>query len=160
MMKQKDATISTVLNVLADRGVVYEMNGPVILKTIFSPDDRTKAIDELCAMYTRGEYEITTKPSEAELRKYVSGLLTNWVSKYDGFNSGVKHAIKNPGSKAGQGNATVKALRAMLESDKYESARADIQVALDLELAKTRVKTEAKIDASFLPESLRHLVTE
>lgn len=155
MMNQRTAAVQTVLNILADRGVVYELNGVQTVKSFLNADDKTKIIDEMCAMYVRGEYIITTEPKGAELRKYVSGLINNWITKAPEFNGGNKHVIKNPGSRAGASNPEVKNMRLLLDQVSDPETKALIQAEID---ARTQPKATATIDASFLPESLRHLV--
>lgn len=155
MMNQRTATVQTVLNILADRGVVFELNGSVAIKSVLNSDDKGKILDEMCAMYVRGEYIITTEPKGAELRKYVSGLINNWITKAPEFNGGKKHEIKNPGSRAGASNPEVKNMRLLLDQVSDPETKALIQAEID---KKTQPKEKATIDASFLPESLRHLV--
>lgn len=157
MMKQKDAAISTILNVLADRGVVYEMNGNVNMKDLLTSEDKTKIYDEMCAMYVRGEYEITTTPAGPALRKYVTGLISNWVTKYDGFNQGVKHTIKNPGSRAGAGNEAIKNLKILLEKVRGTANEATVQEAIDKAMFELKPTVTKEINVSLLPEHLRAL---
>lgn len=158
MMNQRAATVQTVLNILADRGVVYEMNGPINVKSVLTPDDKAKILNEMCDMYGRGEYPITTDPKGAELRKYVSGLINNWISKAPEFNNGKKHEIKNPGSRTGTSDEELKSLKALLEKVRGTANETVVQEAIDKRLSEIKPATVKEINVSVLPEHLRHLV--
>lgn len=155
MMNQRTATVQTVLNVLADKGVVYELNGPKAIKDCLDATDKEKIRAEMFRMFKQGEITIATEYGDADLKKYINGLVNNWITKAPEFNGGKKHEIKNPGSRAGSGNPEVKNMRLLLEQVADPETKALIQAEID---KATAPKEKATIDASFLPESLRHLV--
>jgi len=93
--------------------------------------------------------------TDADLKKYVSGLTSNWLRKDTRLNGGEKYAAKNPGSRAGATDPSIKAMRALLQTDISDSDRAEVQAHLDArinELNAAKIKTT--VDFSALPADL------
>lgn len=107
--------------------------------------------------FKTGETVHTKNPDEAALRKYIPGLVNNWLRKDSRLNGGTKYTTKKPGSRSGSGDESVKAMRTLLSVTTDPSVRAQIQAAIDERIASLKPKTE--INTAALPESLRHLVT-
>lgn len=166
-MNQKEATVSTILAVLEERGVSFELNGETTISEVLTDADKSSVREALFAMFRNGDIgfkdEATTEKyeSDSELKKYVSGLVNNHIRKHKSFNSGQAYKAKNPGSRAGAGDAQLKALKQLLtqydaESDDYD----EICKAIDTrtaEIASEKAKSVV-INADALPESLKHLV--
>ena len=92
----------------------------------------------------------------APLSKYVPGLVNNWLRKDTRLNGGGKYSAKNPGIRAGSGDAALKAMKALLSAQTDASARAQIQAAIDQRIAE--LKPKKVVDLAALPPELRHLV--
>lgn len=107
------------------------------------------------AMFVSGATTHKKNPSEAELKKYIPGLVNNWVRKDRRMNGGSKYETKRPGSRTGTGDESIKAMRTLLASVTDSKDKATIQAAIDARIAELKPKKE--IDLSALPESLRHL---
>lgn len=106
--------------------------------------------------------EARTKYHTRELirTKYVPGLVNNWLRKDVNLNGGEKYEPKNPGSRAGQGDAVLKNLKNLLAqlTDAVEIASVE-QAIKEREAEVAAAKNKPKeIDASKIPESLRHLI--
>jgi hypothetical protein len=94
-------------------------------------------------------------------KKYVPGLLNNWLRKDTRLNGGTIYKIKNPGSRAGAGDEKIKEMNKLMtqfqiDPEKFADKIPILQKAIDVrkaEIAKEKAKT-VKIDLSVLPEEL------
>ena len=96
------------------------------------------------------------------MKKYVSGLVNNWVRKNKEFNCGNTYAAKNPGSRAGSTDPQMKALKTLLSQLGEDDATAIAEVKSAIEARKAEIKpaTAVKpINVDALPEHLKGLVT-
>lgn len=164
MTNQRTATVNTILAVLSNRGVDYELNGPTPISEVLNSDDKSKVRDILFTMFRNGEVqykpEFQSKVNDdSELKKYISGLVNNWIRKAKEFNSGETYKAKNPGSRAGTGDDQVREMKKLLSVTQDQDARAAIQSAIDTRVAALKAeKQQVTIDVSKLPEHLRHLL--
>lgn len=94
---------------------------------------------------------------EVALKKYIPGLVNNWVRKDLRLNGGVKYEAKNPGSRSGNADEKLKNLRVLLSMVTDAEAKAAVQVEIDKRIEELRPKATA-INIEAIPESLRHLV--
>ena len=104
--------------------------------------------------------EIELQREQKDLNKYVGGLISNWTRKDKRLNGGVKHEIKNKGSRAGQQDLQVKNLRLLKKQVTDPQAIADIDVAIAARIAEIRPASAPKIDATAIPEEFKHLIPE
>jgi hypothetical protein len=161
MVNQRQATVSIVLATLSKRGVNYTLNGETPVSEVFTVSDKENAVAMLIAGFRSGQIQMSSEASDkyafdSELRKYCVGLLNNWLRKAPEFNGGNTYQAKNPGSRSGSGDEKLKALRALMSTVNDPSVKATIQVEIDKRLEELKPKIE--IDASLIPESLRHLL--
>ncbi len=93
--------------------------------------------------------------TDADLKKYVSGLTSNWLRKDKRLNGGEKYAAKNPGSRAGSSDPQLKAMRALITTVSTDAERAEIQGYIDARVAEIATTKQAKVvDFSALPADL------
>lgn len=153
-MTQGEAVFQAVSSVFGD---VLKNDGRVPETTDWSDGQASLVFELVLASYKRGEW---TKASggtdEVSLRKYIPGLVNNWVRKDPRMNGGTKYEPKRPGSRAGTGDEGIKAMRTLLAMTHDETVKAKIQVEIDKRLAELKPKQELNVAA--LPESLRHLI--
>ena len=90
---------------------------------------------------------------EIALRKYIPGLVNNWVRKDTRLNGGTKYTPKNPGSRTGSGDETLKNLR-ILMTMVAEDVKPAVQVEIDKRIEELRPKPQA-LNIVALPEALR-----
>lgn len=133
-----------------------------------SDDQRSSVISILCEGFKDGSVFLADTESNkeklsnnSEMRKYVSGLVSNWLRKDPNLNGGTKHTIKNPGSRAGQGDEQIKnlkALRTLFVSQGETAKIAVIDAAIEkrnAEIAAERAASKVKeIDYSVLDPKL------
>lgn len=162
MVNQKQAVKNAVMSVFKADGIQYTLGGEVSALDIISDIQKTKVTNRVVEGFLSNEVEMSTEGKEKyfgdtkELRKYTVGLVNNWLRKDPEFNNGKTYSPKNPGSRQGQGDAQLKALRQLLKSTTDEEAISEIEVAIEQRIAE--LKPKAEIDVAALPEHLRHLV--
>lgn len=166
MKNQKEATVETILAVLEERGVSYEINGDIPVSEVLIDTDKASVRDCLFTMFRDGSVSYKAEfqakvDDDSELKKYISGLVNNWIRKYKGFNNGQVYKAKNPGSRQHIGDEQLKELKKLATQFSHdEAAMTEITEAIakrTSELAAEKAKTVA-INIDALPDSLKHLV--
>ena len=160
MVNQRNAVVSTIISVLNERGCSYEMNGSLPICEVLTVDDKNKVIGIICKGFKENKIEMSTEAkakyyADAELRKYVVGLVNNWIRKAPEFNGGNQYQTRNPGSRTGSGDPKLKALKALFNTVP-DANKPAVQAAIDARLEE--LKPKVTIDTNLLPEHLRHLV--
>ena len=148
MMNQKEAVYTAVINVM---GVVE--NGP------YTPtkDQRAAVNVILFEGFRAGAIQLDREFTDTELKAYVSGLQSNWLRKDPRLNGGVKYQPKNPGSRTGQGDAQLRAMKVLLDTVTDPADKAEIQSAIDARIEQLKPAAKS-IDLSILPEALKKFV--
>lgn len=139
-MNQREATFQAIVNVLKESGVAFE-SGVTVVKPKMTKEMRAAVNVILFNGFRAGTIELDVVKDDSELRSYVSGLQSNWLNKDTRLNGNQKHEIKNPGSRAGSGDAQLKALRGLMAQASSEAEKSEIQGYIDnrtAELAKTK----------------------
>lgn len=162
---QKDAVINTILSVLKERGIDYEMSGPTRMKDVLTSEDLTKIKSIVFEGFKTGSINMTDKSKdkysdETELKGYVSGVVGNWIKKYPEFNKGEPYVPKNKGSRAGSGDEQIRALRNLKKTvtDTQVLAEIDESIAARLKEIQAEKAKDVEINVDALPEHLKHLV--
>lgn len=157
MKKQNDAVFAAVCLVLSaqsfDQAVVLDSDQrkqvvDIVAKGIFNKE--VDFSDEAWAKHNTFE----------KIRSYTVGMVSNHLRKDKRLNGGEKYEIKNPGSRASQGDAVLKNMKALKLSltDPDQIAAVDDAIAKrEAELKAEKTKT-VTIDIDKIPEELRHLI--
>lgn len=170
---QRQAVFMATLAVLSSANVEF-VPGTTVIHDVMTKELKNQIVDSVCSMFLKGE--VTFKESESndakladpkELKKYVSGLVTNWHNKDKALNAGAKYETKNPGSRAGSQDEQIKEmknLQKVLEAAGNTEGAAQVAQAitarLELLKAESTAKSLPKVDISKLPEHLRSLIEE
>lgn len=160
MMSQKEGVFNAVTSLLQEQGREFEQGST---KVQLSADERKTVVETLVAATEAGELKVGGKAA-ANLSKYWSGTLSNWLRKDERLNGGEEYKIKNPGSRTGARDPQIQALKALLQRVQAtgdEQNTAKVKEALEkrkAELAAEKVKQQVEINSELLPESLRHMV--
>ena len=161
---QRTATYNAIKSVLTESNVSFEDGMNVkeslsadfkkLIKTILFEGFRSGSISHSEAFASK------TLSDDSLLNTYCNGLISNWTKKDKRLNGDVKYTIKNPGSRAGQGDEKVKELRKLLKQVIGTEAESEVKAALDDRVAEVKAtKTPSvTINADAIPEHLRHLV--
>lgn len=121
----------------------------------WSEAQKQQVYQGIFSMFKSGQTSHSKSPDDAALLKYIPGLVNNHVRKDSRLNGGTKYTPKNPGTRSGSGDESVKAMRALLSVTTDSEARTQIEAAIKARLAE--LKPTVKINVDALPESLRHL---
>lgn len=162
MKNQRTATVDTILSVINDFGGSYELNGVKPVCDVLTDKMKEEIRSRLFTMFRNKEvsYSSDFQPkvdNDTELKKYISGLVNNWIRKAPEFNNGSKYEAKNPGSRQGSQDEQIREMKKLLSTVSDPKQKDMIQAAINERLAEITTKTvEINVDA--LPESLRHLV--
>src|ERR1039458_3845130 len=136
-MKQKEAVYNAILNVMG------KIEGDV--SATITKEQRASVNQILFQGFRNEEIDLDREFDDAALKVYISGLTSNWLRKDNRLNGGVKYVAKNPGSRAGAGDETLKAIRALKSTTPTTDARYPYIVAAETnrvaELAKAKAPT-------------------
>jgi len=137
--KQKDAVFSAIASVLAEAGITP--NEGESFATVLNKELRAQVTNILVEGFKNGTIDLKEGyETEAELRTYASGVTSNWLRKDPRMNGGIKYQPKNPGSRVGSSDPTIKSMRALLatRTDLTGDDRAEIQAAINQRVSEVR----------------------
>lgn len=158
---QRTACVNTILSVLKDHGIDYKLGGEIPVSQVLNDSMKSKVREILFTEFRKGNIEYKSSfqskvDDDSELKKYISGLVNNWIRKTKEFNGGVKYEAKNPGSRAGSTDEKVKEMRKLLSITTDPTAKAMIQKAIDDRVSTLKAeKNEVEIDYSVIPAELK-----
>ena len=155
-MNQREAVFTAVV------AVKGQPNGKRVELTT---DERSKVVGLVCEAFTEGE--VAFKETDAnelkmkdptELKKYVVGLVNNWVRKDKNLNGGEVYMAKNPGSRAS--DPQLKNMQLLLKSTTDAGKRAKIQKFIDAKISEIAAKKAkvVEIDMDMIPEELKEIL--
>jgi hypothetical protein len=143
---------------------IVELFGFVPAKgVVFDPtkEQRKEIIELVSVEITEGRVDFSAeakaKYNSFDLVKgYVNGMVSNWLRKDTRLNGGDAYVTKNPGSRAGQGDETLrnlKALKATLTEASHIEAVDEEIAKRTAEIAASKAKT-VQVDMSKIPANL------
>lgn len=153
-IKQSQAVISAVTQVLSENGVTFEAGQDA--RELLTSDMRKSVHQIVLAGFNDGSIEMKKVKDAKAMSSYVSGLITNWLNKSKVLNGGNKYVAKNPGTRTGSSDPELKALRALLSQQDSDESRAEIQSAIDSRVATLNPTKTTPVDFSALPEHLKN----
>lgn len=150
MMKQGEAVFQAV------SAVFGEINGALPETGKWTSEQKNAVYAAMLTSFKAGQWTKTSGGTDdAAVQKYIPGLVNNWVRKDKRLNGGIKYETKNPGSRTGTTDESVKAMKQLLAVTVDPAVKQQIQAAIDARLEE--LKPKAKINVEALPEALRHL---
>lgn len=157
MMNQKEGVFNAVCGVTGNDS----FDGAVELTS----EQRAQVIEIVTQGFVNGEIEMSEAgrakyADESKLKTYCNGLVSNWLRKDKRLNGGVKHQIKNPGSRAGSGDPVIKELKKMLDVVETDEHKAAVEHEIEKRLAaiKAEKAKSIEIDESLIPDDLKGLL--
>lgn len=164
MKSQKNAVCNALLSVLKERGIDYELNGEATIKSVLTSEDKATVKAILIEGFNNDKIVLSDSAkakyigNPTGLSTYVNGLINNWIKKNPEFNSGIKYAPENPGSRAGSGDEQIRAMRGLKKTTNDPATLEAIDKEIAMRLAEIKPASVVEINVEALPESLRHLV--
>ena len=163
MKSQVNGVVDVIMSVLNENDIDYELGGEINVKDVLNPtmliEIRLRVLNEFneekILLSEKGKLKNNT---EKLMKSYVSGLVNNWVRKYKPFNNGIAYEIKNKGSRSGSGDEQVREMRKLLKTITDPDTKGKIEAAIAARIIEIKPESNVEIDASILPEHLRHLV--
>lgn len=154
MLSQKESVFQAVSSLV-------DVNGLVTL----TKEQRTEVIALVTQSIMQNETEFSAEArakyaTESDVKGYVNGMVSNWLRKDTRLNGGTKYEIKNPGSRAGQGDevlTNLKNLKATMTDTAHIAAIDEHIEARKAEIAKTKPTKQVKINFDLLPDDLKAL---
>ena len=157
MLNQKNAVFAAACSVLEQDS----FDEAVVL----TKEQRASVIEIVAEGFSNFEVELKEESREkyntpAKLKTYTNSLVSNWVRKDKRLNGDVQHTIKNPGSRAGSGDAVIRELKKLkstfTEQDQIDAC--DTEIEKRMAVIKAEKAKDVEIDMSLIPEDLRDLL--
>jgi len=158
-ISQKDAVYEVSMRVLEENGVIFE-EGVDVLVDVIDRDIRSTIVSILVESFKEDKIVMNKRHEGKNLRRYASGLISNWAKKDTRLNGNVEYRIKNPGSRVGTTDPMVRELRKFLKQVKGTKHEEDVKKELSIRLNSIR-KEQVKdivINTNLIPDSIKHLV--
>jgi hypothetical protein len=133
-MTQKDAVYQAVISVLSNEGVAFKEGVDSAISLLNRPL-RSRINSILMSGFASGNVELDTSfDSQAALKTYTGGLVSNWLRKDARLNGGIKAAPSkrnNVVSKSRPKDPQLKALKTLLSQTTDNEKRSEIQSFID-----------------------------
>jgi hypothetical protein len=156
-MKQSDAVFQAVCSVLEQ--------GEFSVAVELTKQQRDSVVGMVTAGILNGSVDFSTEAkakhdTEAKVKVYTNGMVSNHLRKDKRLNGGKKYEAKNPGSRTGNDDEQLKALRTLkstlTSTEDIEAIDQAIKTRL-AEIQSVKAKPTAPININALPEEFRHL---
>jgi hypothetical protein len=163
-MNQREAVYTATKSVLKDAGIAFEDGNNI--NSVMTDDFRKRIHAIVVSAFTEGTVEFKATPSNdaklenpSELSSYVSGLISNWFRKDKRFNGNTTYSAKNPGSRAGQGDPQLKALRQLAKQfagvDAEKAAEINAHIEARIKAVGAAKAKKVDIDLTQIPADLK-----
>ena len=161
MMSQVNYVVKTIMNVLEENEVEYELGGEISVKEVINDVMLNEIRVRVLNGFNNNEVMMSDKGREKNntpklMKSYVNGMVNNWIRKYKPFNNGVKYVGKNVGSRKGSGDEQVREMRKLLKTITDPKIRVKIEEEIEKRILELSPKEEVNVEK--LPEHLRYLV--
>ena len=143
-MKQRTAVFNAVINVVGEQEGKYEL----------TKDERDQVIMIVSQGIESGEVDFSDNArakydSSAKIRTYTVGLVNNWLRKDVRLNGGEKYKPKNPGSRTGQGDPQLKALKALLKQSTDQAHITRLEQAIEHRKAEIQAERAKSVEVDY-----------
>ena len=157
-VSQKEAVYRAAMSVLSENNI--NVSEGTNVSTLITHELRSQVNQILFEGFRSGTIELDREFSDSDLKAYVSGLQSNWLRKDKRLNGGAQYSAKNPGSRTGSSDPSLKAMRALLSTLTTDADRSEVQTAIDARVSEIQASKVKKtvIDASVLPAALQSMI--
>lgn len=156
-MKQVDAVFQAICQVKGQESFDARVE--------LTKEESEQVIDMVSRGLVEGEVDFSERArakhdTEEKVRSYTRGMVNNHLRKDLRLNGGTPYKPKNPGSRIGSGDETIREMRKLKStlSDPDDIAQVQAEIDKRIEHLKAQKQTKIEIDAGAIPEDLRHLV--
>lgn len=158
-ISQKDAVYEASIKVLKENAIDFE-EGIDVLQDVLDKDMRESIVCILVESFNQDKIVQNKTHKGDDLKRYVSGLISNWSKKDTRLNGNTEYTIKKPGSKTGSTDPMVRELRKFLKQVRGTSHEKTVKKELTNRISQIRIEQSKNIiiDPNLIPESLRHLI--
>jgi Zn-dependent oligopeptidase len=125
-------------------------------------EEKANVVQIVVAAFEAGEVSLSDAArakfdDSTKLSKYTSGMVNNWLRKDTRLNGGSKYVTKNPGSRAGSQDDTIKNLRLLKSTLTDETQIAEVDAAIEQRKSEIQAEKAKNVEINFdhIPESLR-----
>jgi hypothetical protein len=164
-MKQSAAVVAAAKEILGE-----SFQEGVDIKTYVTKEQRASIIDLVTDGIVEGDVDFSDAArakyaDRKSIRGYVSGMVTNWFNKSKELNGGTKFEYKNPGSRAGMGDAQLRELKKLLtrlaaaSASSEDLARVSEAIAEREATVKAAKASKVEVNGDAIPEHLRDLLS-
>jgi len=169
-ISQREAVFNATIQVLQEAGIEFVANQTDI-HSVMTKEYRAQILEVVTSMFQKGQVVFSDTESnrkklsdKSELRKYVSGLVSNWHNKDKALNAGAAYQAKSPGSRQNASDAQLKELKllrkALVERNADSQSIASVDEAIETrqqELGQKK-KPKTQVNVTLLPEELKALL--
>lgn len=152
MQSQREAVYNAVINVVGQLDGKYELSKNQRDEVVMIVSQGIEEGNVVFSDSARTKYH-----SSALVKTYTVGLVSNWLRKDTRLNGGVKYQPKNPGSRTGQTDPQLKALRALLKQQTDSTMISKIESHIESRKAEIQAEKlkSVEIDYSQIPAELK-----
>lgn len=158
---QKNGVFAAIEAVLSENGKAID--GKVEL----TRDERHAVVEMVTTGLFTGEIEMKEEArakydTEEKMRGYARGLVNNWLRKDDRLNGGVDYVPKNPGSRAGSGDAVIRELKKLRSTltDPSEIQAVEAEIEKRIQALQAEKAKSVEINETLIPDELKHLLAK
>jgi len=152
-MSQKEAVYSAVKSIKSfDDGEKVNLTSDEKANVVNIVTESLASGDAVLSDKARAKFDTPTK-----LKSYTSGMVNNWMRKDTRLNGGLKYVIKNPGSRAGSQDDTIKNLK-LLKSTLTDPAQIEeCDAAIEARKAEITIEKAKNVEINYdhIPAELR-----
>jgi hypothetical protein len=167
-LNQREATFQAITTVLSNSGVNFTSGEDA--KSVLTSEHKKKVRDILVSGLKDGSITSTQEfmskmSTDADLSKYTSGLISNWIKKDTRLNGNKKHQSSGGNSssnRVGNSDSQVKELKKLLKATVGTDSEQEVAEALNARINELKVnktsRAKSSISVESIPENLQHLV--
>lgn len=157
MLSQKEAVFTAVKSLFAQSNKTFKDGSKIEL----SKEERATVTQMVLAGIESGDVVFSDEAkakydTSDKVKSYVAGMVGNWLTKDIRLNGGSKYSPANPGSRAGQGDDVIKALRTLRStlSDAEQIAAVDSEIEKRKEAIASSKTKKVEVNFDALPADL------
>ena len=158
MVNQRQGVYDAVVAYCEEHNIHFEDG----MKVEFSKEQRATVVEMVAKAMIAGEIELSDAAqkkhnTDQKIKTYCNGLVSNWLRKDKRLNGNTTYQIKNPGSRAGQGDEQLKNLKLLLKTVDDEDQKKIVQAEIDKRVEELKKEKLGNVEINYdaIPDSLK-----